>query len=352
MSAGKSRVLIVDDARENLDLLSSILSDQYDVMAAPSGEFALKIMASKKPDIVLLDVSMPGMSGFDVLQYMKNTPGLANIPVIFVTGESDADSEEFGLLLGAVDYVKKPYNSSIIGIRVRNHIELKTYRDGLEELVRKRTEEVVASRDTVIFGMSLCAESRDKVTGTHIQKIKWYTSLIVDKMVELFPSEITKDYAEETVMFSPLHDVGKVSVADSILNKNGKLTDEEFREMQRHTVNGAELLKETKTMYQGNRHMLNTAVEIAEFHHEKYDGTGYPHGLKAAEIPLSARIIALADIYDALRSERPYKAAFTHAQATEIILKGDGRTKPSHFDPMVLEVFDLLSEDFEAISMY
>ncbi len=342
-------VLVVDDVKQNVDSLISILSDQYNVMVALSGKMALASMQKKMPDIVLLDISMPGMSGFEVLKQMKEDIKLAEIPVIFVTGESDIESEENGLLLGAVDYIKKPYNAAIVKIKVRNYLELKMYKDGLESLVVKRTHEVNSSRDAIIVGMSMLAENRDHVTGDHIRRIKEYTKLLGDKYLWLNPDLTTKEYIEKTVSFSPMHDIGKVGIPDSVLQKNAKLTDEEYNLMKNHTLIGADLLKETDSILSQATNWLRISIEIAEAHHEKYDGTGYPLGLKGEEIPLSARIVALADVYDALTSERPYKKAFTHQEAMDIILVGDNRTKPEDFDPRVLEAFKQVEQDFRTV---
>jgi len=358
----ENTVLIVDDIKINIDTLTDILRTNYSVMAAISGENAIKLLGRKKPDIVLLDLSMPGIDGFDVLQYMKEQPELMNIPVIFVTGETNEVAEEKGLELGAVDYIKKPYNSTVVRTKVRNHLELKNNRDNLELLVRERTQDLeertnqlAASHETIIMGMSLMSEIHDKVTGDHIERIKGFTKILTDKMLNMYPDMITKHLADLVVLYSPLHDVGKVAISDTVLKKAGKLTPEEFTQMERHTINGAELLK---NLIKGTEHFLvkgknaydlRVAIEIAESHHEKYNGEGYPHKLKGDEIPLSARIVTLADIYDALRSPRQYKKEFSYEETMNIILNGDGRTNPEHFDPRVLEVLRCVHGDFEKI---
>ena len=348
-------VLIVDDKAVNIDVLTEVLRGKHKIMAALGGENAIRLLEKKKPDLVLLDVYMPDVDGFDVLCYMKERKELASIPVIFVTGEHDGESEERGLALGAVDYIKKPFRPGVIDVKVRNHLELKSYRDNLEEMVSERTrrieeytarlenltERLTASRDAVIMGMSFMSESHDSITGEHVERIKVFTQIISEKMMELHPGEISAELASLIVLYAPLHDVGKVGVSDTILQKVGTLSGEEFETMKRHTLVGASLLRKIENFMTDTRDLSNMeiAVEIAESHHERFDGTGYPHRLRGEDIPLSARIVTLADIYDALRSPRPYKKAFTHKEALQTILTGDGRTDPAHFDPRVLETF-------------
>lgn len=360
-------ILIVDDVPINIDVLTEILRDSYSIMAASSGESTIKLLSRRKPDLVLLDLSMPDIDGFDVLRYMKDSKELSGIPVIFVTGEHDVEAEEKGIRLGAVDYIKKPYNEAIVKAKVRNHLELKSYRDNLEVLIsertkeleerkleleayskqlEKRTKQLAASREAIIMGMSLMSEIHDSVTGEHIERIKIYTKILADKMLEMYPDLITPDLAEQIVLFSPLHDIGKVGIPDNILKKAEKLTPEEFELMKSHTISAGEILKKTEEYLIDDDVNLRVAREIAVCHHEKYDGTGYPYGYKGEQIPLSARITTAADIYDALRSDRPYKKGYTHEESVDIILSGDGRTMPEHFDPKVLEVFSAVQDDF------
>lgn len=345
-------VMAVDDVLINLMILESILEEDYDVKTVTSGEEALVKMDEEKPDLVLLDLSMPDMDGFELVERMQKDENLSSIPVIFVTGEKDVYSEEKGLALGAVDYIKKPYVPEIIRIKIKNHIELKTYRDGLEVAVaertrqlEERTEELISTHGAIVMGMSLLSESRDNITGAHLTRVKNLTLLLAQKISELKPELLDNEMATAIATYSPLHDVGKVSVPDAILKKPGGLTNEEFTQMKNHTLSGAELLREMATFLPGDKNQLNIAIDIAEGHHERYDGTGYPNQVVANEIPLSARIVSVADVYDALRSPRPYKRGFTHEEAMDIILKGDGRTDPKHFDPLVLEAFNNIHED-------
>jgi putative two-component system response regulator len=351
-------VLIVDDMKINIDSLTNILRPNYSVMAAISGENAIKLLNRKQPDIVLLDLSMPDIDGFDVLQYMKEQPELVNIPVIFVTAEINEESEEKGLELGAVDYIKKPFNEAVVKAKVRNHLELKNYRDNLELIVyertkdlEERTRQLAASHEAIIMGMSLMSENHDKITGDHIRRIKDFTRILAYKLLEIYPDMLTEDVANLIVLYSTLHDVGKVAISDAVLKKPGKLTPEEFVMMEMHTVNGADLLRETEDFLVKDKDTqdLRVAIEIAEGHHEKYNGMGYPHKLKGDEIPLSARIVSIVDIYDALRSPRQYKKEFSYEETLEIMLVGDGRTSPEHFDPRVLEAFKNVHDEFEKV---
>ncbi len=342
-------VLIVDDGKENVDGLRAILENEYNVMVALSGEKALELMSKNKPDCVLLDVLMPGLGGFDVITKMKDTKGLENIPVIFITGATDSFNETTGLKMGAVDYIFKPYDPDIVKIKVKNHISNKMNRDNLEKLVEIRTRELSHSRRAVIVGMSLLAEGRDNGTGEHIKRMQKYTEILASYIHKHYPHILSTEIMRETILYSPLHDIGKVCVPDNILLKKGRLTEEEFELIKTHTTFGTEVLRKTEHLITSSTQTLKTAIEICESHHEKYNGTGYPNKLKGEQIPISARIVALADVYDALTSVREYKAAFTHEEACHIILVGDGRTMPSHFAPEVLEAFQAMDSEFRRV---
>ena len=345
----KHTVMIVDDAEINLLMLREIMRSEYNVISADSGETAIKMMEGELPDIVLLDLNMPDMNGFDVLQRMKETQKLANVLVIFVTAETEAYLEEKGLDMGAVDYVYKPYNERIIKYKVRNHLELKAYRDKLEDLVQVRTQQVLASHEAIITSMSLMAEKRDKVTGDHLARIKVSTRLLALLLSQVYPEMLSSSEAEQIALYSPLHDLGKVAIPDAILGKPGKLTPEEYETMKSHTSEGGNILRETNTILAGSNKELQFAIAIAESHHERFDGTGYPHGLSGESIPIAARIVSIVDVYDALRSARPYKDAFSHEEAYHIITVGDSRTMPEHFDPRVLEVFKMVHAELNDV---
>ena len=345
----KHTILIVDDAEINLLMLREIMDSEYRVISASSGAEAIYIMENELPDIVLLDLNMPEMSGFDVLQRMKETPKLASVLVIFVTAETETYLEEKGLDMGAVDYVHKPYNESIIKYKVRNHLELKDYRDSLEDLVQVRTQQLMTSHEAIITSMSLMAEKRDKVTGDHLARIKLSTHLLAHRLSQMHPELLSSSIADQIALYSPLHDLGKIATPDAILGKPGKLTEEEFVTMKSHTIEGGNILRETNTILIGSDKELQYAIDIAEGHHERFDGTGYPRGLSGESIPIAARIVSLVDVYDALRSARPYKEAFSHEEAHHIITVGDGRTMPGHFDPRILDVYMMVQTELDQI---
>ena len=352
----KNTVMVVDDLIINIEMLKMILEDDYHVEVAEGGDEAIRRMPDVKPDLVLLDLYMPDIDGFDVIKYMKSHPNLNGIPVIFVTGEKDEFTEEKGLSLGAVDYIKKPYNSDIILVKVRNHLDLKIYRDKLEVLVadrtkklEERTRDLAAAHEAIIMGMSLMSESHDKVTGAHITRIKKFALMLAQKLSEMYPNMMTEKEINNIAMYSPLHDVGKIAISDMILKKAGVLTPEEFAIMKAHTIYGGDLLRKTKAFLTRSGDDLQVAIDIAECHHERYDGTGYPKGLVGDDIPISARITTLVDTYDALRSPRPYKPTLSHEESFDIIMKGDGRTMPAHFDPRILEGFVAIQDDFAQV---
>ena len=345
-------VMAIDDVLENLEILEAILEDTYHVIKVTGGLEAFELLDNgANPDLILLDLSMPDMDGFEFLEKMRENENYVGIPVIFVTGYNDSFSEEKGLRLGAVDYIKKPYEPNIIRVKMRNHIELKTYRDNLSEAVaertkqlEERTQELYEAHSAIIMGMSLLSESHDKTTGSHLLRMKLITKIIAENIAKNYPAILNKEMVDLIIMYAPLHDIGKVSVPDAILKKQGALTAEEFNQMKEHSKGGGDLLRQLADLIPNERTHLITAIEIAESHHERFDGTGYPNRLVGEEIPLSARIVSIADIYDALRSPRPYKRGFTHEEAMDIILKGDGRTEPVHFDPLVLHAFKETNE--------
>jgi putative two-component system response regulator len=345
-------VLVVDDIQINIDILSGILKNDYNVIPAISGEEAIARIQEQTPDLVLLDYAMPGgMDGGGVLKYMKENKEYSGIPVIFVTGEYDHEIEEQCLLMGAADYIKKPYNADIVKIKVRNHVDLKMYRDDLERVVFDRTRQLVASRDAIMLGMSLVSEFHDMESGKHIERIRSYTRIIANKLLSLDGNLISRQYAAHTVLYAPLHDIGKIGIPDAILKTTGVLTPEEFEIMKLHTLDGAKLLQKAEYFFM-NKNVGNDfeiAAEIAESHHERYDGSGYPRGLTGDEIPLSARIVALADVYDALRTAKPYRRSYTHEEAVHIIINGDKKTSPRHFDPRILEIFNISHLEFDKV---
>ncbi|MBI1317609.1 MAG: response regulator [Candidatus Hydrogenedens sp.] len=347
MSETRARILIVDDTPANIHVLMEALKDTYAITAATSGAKALDIARGETPpDIILLDIMMPEMDGYEVCRQLKEDVRTERIPVIFITALTEEDDEARGLDLGAVDFVTKPFRPGIVKSRVRNHIELKRHRDNLQCLVNEQVEEIADSHIATIFAMSKLAESRDDDTGKHLERTQIYCRMLAEqlaKLEELKPI-IDSRYIETIFHASPLHDIGKVAVPDAVLCKPGKLTDDEFAIMKTHTMRGAETLFLVAKRYPSNE-FINMGLDIARWHHEKWAGGGYPDGISGREIPLCARIMAVSDVYDALTSKRCYKEAMPHDKAASILRKDAG----THFDPMVVEAFEAIQHEFDHI---
>jgi putative two-component system response regulator len=345
----QSRVLIVDDAPENIRILAEALKNEYIIMFARSGDAALRLATETEPppDIILLDVIMPGMDGYEVCRHLKENERTRNIPVVFVTGQSEEVDEARGLALGAVDYIGKPFKTSLVKTRVANQLELKRHRDRLDELVRERTQELALTKEVTIEAMATLAEWRDPETGAHIKRTQRYVRKLAEYMAAnpKYAPELDANTVELLYLSAPLHDVGKVSIPDSILLKPDRLTDEEFTEMKRHTTRGRDALAAAERKLGGNS-FLRLAREIAYGHHERWDGKGYPQGIGGEAIPLPARLMALADVYDALTSRRVYKPALPHEEVANMIRQGRG----SQFDPDVVDAFLSLQDEFLAIA--
>ena len=352
----KKKVLIVDDERLNLTVLSNLLKSDYKTVVAKSGEQALERAGSEvPPDLILLDIMMPEMDGYEVCRRLKDNPATRDIPVIFVTALNDAQDETRGFELGAVDYLTKPISPAVVAARVRTHLELRAAREILknqnallERMVEERTRELDLTKDATIHSLAALAETRDPETGAHIRRTQHYVRILAEhvRLRPEFQSELTDEVIALLFKSAPLHDIGKVGVPDSVLLKPGKLTDEEFEEMKRHTTYGRDALLNAEKVLGGTNSFLSFAIEIAHTHQEKWDGSGYPQGLAGRNIPLSGRLMAVADVYDALISKRCYKPAFTHERAVEIITEGRGQ----HFDPILTDGFLEISEEFRKIA--
>ncbi len=340
-------VMIVDDTEHNIDILVDALGGSYELSVALDGESALEDIKKNIPDLILLDIMMPGIDGYEVCRRLKNNTSTQHIPVLFITAMADAQDEEKGLELGAVDYIHKPINPALVKARVRNQLELKLYRDNLEKLVRQRTVELEKTQEVTIESLGTLAEYRDPETGGHIKRTKNYMQALALKLQEYakFKGFLTDENVEMLYKSAPLHDIGKVGVPDHILLKPGKLTDEEFEEMKKHTIYGRDALALAQKKL-GTDSFLHFAMEIAESHQEKWDGSGYPNGWHGNQIPVSGRIMAVADVYDALISKRVYKDPFPHSKAVGIIHEGSG----SHFDPDMVTAFLEIQEDFRRIA--
>jgi putative two-component system response regulator len=343
------KILLVDDNTANLQVLRETLDGLgYKLLIAKNGQSALEIVRKASPDLILLDIMMPDMDGYEVCRKLKAVASTRHIPVIFLTAMADAEDEARGLSLGAVDYITKPINPELVRARVRNHLELKQYRDSLEELVKQRTRELQLTQAVMIESLATLAEYRDPETGGHIKRTQNYVKALAVHLKNhpKFRGELTDEMINLLYLSAPLHDMGKVGVRDHILLKPGRLDEAEFHEMQKHTTYGHDALRITEEKL-GKSTFLRLAREIAYAHQEKWDGSGYPRGLKAEEIPVSGRLMALADVYDALISKRVYKPPMPHDDAVRIILDGKGR----HFDPDVVDAFLELQAVFRNIAL-
>jgi len=362
MSHAEPSVLIVDDERVNIDLMVDLLKPHYRTLVATSGEQALKRAGGEpRPDIVLLDVMMPGMDGYEVCRRLKADSTTQAIPVIFVTAMSEMGDEMKGFALGAVDYITKPISPPIVEARVRAHLENKHARDFIEDrnrvlqvMVLERTRELVATQDATILSMATLAETRDPETGHHLQRTQAYVRALAVRLSAhvRFHDQLDDRVIDLLFKSAPLHDIGKVGVPDSILRKPGPLTPDEWVEMKRHVIYGYEAIVATEKVLATAglssvaSSFLRYAREIARSHHEKWNGSGYPDGLSSDEIPLSARLMALGDVYDALISKRCYKPGYSHAEAVSQILAGKG----VHFDPDIVDAFCDIELEFVQIS--
>jgi putative two-component system response regulator len=355
----KPTILIVDDAPENIAVLCELLRNDFRTLAATTGEAALRISAvDGTPDLILLDIMMPDIDGYEVCRRLKQNPKTADIPVIFLTAKSNVQDEQKGLELGAVDYITKPPSPPIVMARIRTHLHLKyvsdflrSRRDFLEKEVVRRTLEIRTIQDVAMVAMGSLAETRDNETGNHIRRTQYYMSALGEKIKD--HPRFKAYFSDETIdLFkksAPLHDIGKVGIPDTILLKPGKLSPSEFEIMKTHTTLGRDAIIAAERLLDSPASFLRHAREIAWCHHEKWDGTGYPQGLRGDEIPASARLMALADVYDALISKRVYKEAYSHAHAVSIIREGTGK----HFDPDIAAAFFDVSDRFKEIaSMY
>lgn len=352
----RQTILVVDDTPDNIALLSTMLKDRYKVRAANSGERALAIAAGQpRPDLILLDIMMPGMDGYEVCERLKIDPHTADIPVIFLTAKVQVEDEEFGLRLGAVDYITKPISPPIVLARVETHLTLKRARQFLQDRnayleaeVWRRSREVMAIQEVTIMAMASLAETRDNATGNHIRRTQHYVRALAQHLRHhpRFAAALNDETIELLFKSAPLHDIGKVGIPDRILLKPGRLTPDEFEIMKTHAALGRDAIAAAERCLDTPDSFLRFAREIAYSHQEKWDGSGYPEGLWGEQIPLSARLMAVADVYDALISRRIYKPALPHEQAVAMIREG----RDQHFDPDIVDAFLECAEQFRTIA--
>ncbi|MBP9997043.1 MAG: response regulator [Lachnospiraceae bacterium] len=341
----RNKILVVDDMDMNRDLLADILEDEYSVIAADNGCEALKVVRENKDEIaaILLDLVMPGMSGFEVLHELKNSGYMTDIPVLVISTDESLSSEKECFEAGVSDFIHKPFDEKLVRTRVNNIVDLYLYKQHLEETVAEQTKQLNERNINIIDFIGSVVETRDLESGEHIQRVKEYTKVLATSVASLYPEYSLSEHDISVItQASALHDVGKIAIPDSILLKPGKLTPEEYEKMKEHSARGAELIEGSKGMW--DEEYSKVTYDICRYHHERYDGKGYPDGLVGEEIPISAQIVSLADVYDALISERCYKDSFSKRQAFDMIVGGEC----GMFSPKILTCFiekaDVLEE--------
>ena len=352
---------MVDDIIPNLDQGRNLLKTIYEVFPAPSAEKLFEILENVVPDLILLDIEMPVMNGYEAIKKLKADPRYSEIPVIFLTSKDDDASEMEGFDLGAADYMTKPFSGPLLIRRISNQLlivkqkkellanqaSLKDYADNLEIKVREKTAEVVELQNAILATVADLVEFRDKLTGGHVARTQRYLKALITELVSegIYNDEISKWDMDFYLPAAQLHDVGKIAISDLVLNKPSKLTKEEYEIMKTHVTVGVDAIEQIMSKTKEHA-FLNHALYITGMHHEKWDGSGYPVGLNGYNIPLEGRLMAIADVYDALISKRPYKKAFTHEEACNIIEEGAG----SHFDPGLVEIFKKVKDEFKQIA--
>ena len=330
-------IFVVDDNDMNLAAANEALKGLYRVITLPSAIKMFTMMEKLTPDLILLDIEMPDMDGFEALDRLKYSK--PDIPVIFLTSLIDPEMEVKGLQLGAIDFIVKPFSAPVLINRIKTHLDIDT-------LIRERTTKLQKLQNGIVFVVADMVENRDKGTGGHIERTSAYLEIMIDEMIEekLYAEELKKIDLDLLITSARLHDVGKVAISDLILNKPSRLTDDEFSIMKTHAAEGERIIDQIVSRTE-NVEFLHNARLFAGTHHERWDGKGYPRGLKGTDIPLQGRVMAIVDIYDALVSERPYKNAFTHEEAVRIIMEGSG----TQFDPEIADLFNKTKEQFKAV---
>ncbi len=348
-------VLVVDDTEENIDILVEALDSDYDVSVALDGKTALEIVETNPPDLILLDIMMPEMDGYQFFKELKINSATIKIPVIFLSAISTSGNKMTGFELGAVDYITKPFDILDVKSRVKTHLsllllnqELERQKQELESTVNKRLDESSIIHEDIVHSITTLAEFRKPARNNHIKRIQNYVKLLAENLKDLprFRQFFDDQTIELLFKASSLHDIGKICISEQIINKPGKLTDEEFNEIKKHAELGRDSIMNIKQQ-EGNHLFLKFAKEIAYTHHEKWDGSGYPQGLKGEKIPISGRLMALADVYDSLISKRVYKEPISHDNAIDIIFAEKGK----HFDPDLVDVFMEHEDKFRQVAL-
>ncbi len=348
MISEKQTIVLVDDSPANIQLIVSALRGNYNLIPFTSGKEAISFFEKGQTcDLILLDIEMPDMNGFETIKIFKSMDAVKHIPVIFITARIEVESELEGLSYGAVDYIYKPFNPALVGKRIELHLALEHYKNNLELLVRKKTQTIEKLSNVTISTIISLVGSHDDETRGHINRTSAYVVAIANELVKsgLFLEELTEENIDLMRQSAPLHDIGKVGISDGILKKPAKLTPEEFEEIKKHTSIGGEALAEARRIL-NEPSFLDFAEILAYYHHERWDGSGYPKKLSGNEIPIFARIMSIADVYDALISKRPYKDAYSHSEAVKTISEGCG----TQFDPEVCAAFLRIDDKFESIA--
>jgi putative two-component system response regulator len=322
-------IFVIDDNNINLIMANEVLSGEYKVITMASASILFDFLENLIPDLILLDIMMPEIDGFDALKKLKSSPRYAEIPVMFLTSKKDDRTESLGFEMGVIDFISKPFSKSILLKRIKTHLRI-------EDIIRERTNSLTRLKNSIVSVLANMVEKRDTITGGHVERTTQYIKLLLDAMMArgVYVDEISGWEYDLAVSSVRLHDIGKIVITDAILNKPDKLTDEEFEIIKTHAIEGEKII-DSIIEESGDEVFLHYAKLFAGYHHEKWDGTGYPRGLKGEDIPLQGRIMAIADVYDALVSKRPYKKAFKHEEAVGIIKNGRG----TQFDPLIIDIF-------------
>jgi putative two-component system response regulator len=370
MGNDRAMVMIVDDNIASLKVAKNALAGSYYIFTVPSAAKMFDLLARNKPDLILLDIDMPEMDGLEAIKLLKTKPDMCGIPVIFLTGKNDPESELEGLALGAIDYISKPFMPQLLQKRVELHLtvevqrvrleeqankltaqreELKQFNANLQEMVKEKTAEILKLQNAILATVANLVENRDDATGGHVERTQHFLKTLIDGLENsgIYWEQLREWDIDLLLQSSQLHDVGKIAITDNILNKPDLLTTEEFEEMKKHAVLGVKIIERIEAETPDGA-FLKYAKIFAGTHQEKWDGSGYPNGLAGEAIPLPGRLMAIADVYDALISERPYKKAFSHREAVQIILEGKG----SHFDPILVDVFEQVADKFNLNVFY
>jgi len=332
-------IFVVDDSDTNLSMAEAALEEYYRVMTMPSAEKMFDLLGKITPDLILLDIEMPQMDGFQALRRLKSTDLWSGIPVMFLTGRTDVDVEVHGFEVGAVDFITKPFSAPVLLNRIKTHLDI-------DEIIRDRTAQLYQLQNSIVSVLANMVENRDKGTGGHIERTSSYIKILIDAMKDrgVYSDEIRSWDVEKIISSARMHDLGKISITDMIMNKPERLTEDEYETMKTHAIEGERIIDEIISST-GEGEFLRNARLFAGSHHERWDGNGYPRGLKENEIPLQGRIMAIVDVYDALVSERPYKKAFPDDEAVKIIMEDAG----THYDPKIAEVFYQVKDMFKAV---